>query len=116
LNGISDGIVAAIGLSPVPFEPTLSISRDKTNSVTVSWPDNYQLEPYVSQFVLESTTNLLASSVAFTNVFPTNRLGPGNYWLPVPTPVSLTTTSRYVAQPLTNNLKFFRLFNTNNLH
>jgi len=116
LSGISDGIVAAIGFSPVPFEPTLSITRNKTNSVTVTWPDNYQLEPYVSQFVLESTTNLLATSVAFTNLFPTNRLGPGNYWLPVPSTVSLTTTSRYVAQPITNSLKFFRLFNTNNVH
>ncbi len=116
LGGISDGIIAAIGLNPDPYEPSLAITRTTAKTVTLSWPYNYQLEPYASKFILESATNLLATSISLTNFFKTNNVVLGDYWVPVLTPVSLTTTSSFVLLPSTNSARFFRLSNTNSAY
>lgn len=116
LSGLCDGLIAAIGLNPDPYEPSLSITRNPAKTVTVSWPYNYQLEPYASKFILEFATNLLAANISRTNFLKTNNVVVGNYWVPVFTPVSLTTTSSFISFPSTNTARFFRLSNTNSAY
>jgi len=104
LSGVSDGIVASIGLnSPSPIVP-LSISSDitsitnridGTNRITQVWPPNinltwppnyllteftnnsvlnYQWVPYNTNYVLEFAANLVAPRLTVTNGTGTNQI------------------------------------------
>jgi hypothetical protein len=117
LSGPSDGFLAAIGLNSPAASLPLTITRDKTNYVSLTWPENYQFEPQISHFVLESATNLLRPLITVTNGSGTNTIvtqEPGTNWFPVTTPVILTSNLHLVVLPIFTNKNFFyRLNNTN---
>jgi hypothetical protein len=84
-NGTNDTFLAII--SPVQFQPSLSITPTPTNKVILSW-----LEPEMSSYKLESNTNLATTNwMTLTNI-----IVPSNDW-------------QTVTLPSTNNAEFFRL-------
>jgi len=96
IDGITDGFLAAIQLGGLDLGPTLSITKTKTNYVTVTWPYYPQLEPHSPALQLQFATN------------------PVGKWFQVTNRLILTTNLHLVALPSTNPPQFFRLYNTNN--
>jgi len=119
LSGVSDGIVASIGLNQPARIVPLSITSAKTNLITLTWPPNYLLTeftnnsvlnyqwvPYNTNYVLEFATNLVASLVT----------GPGSNWFRLTNAVTFTNNEFRLALPATNQYEFFRLHNTNSVY